>query len=125
MLQQKLTNNGNIINTSSVVAAAIDNKASITGAGTLTASGSNSGTINQSSITLNGNLTNTNKIETGILSTATNKLTNNSNLKVTSSTSGTVDGTGSMEIAGNNSANITQNSVTVTGNLTNTGSIKR
>lgn len=120
----KLTNNGNIINTSSIVAAAIDNKASITGAGTLSASGSNSGTINQSSITLNGNLTNTNKIETGILSTATNKLTNNSNLKVTSSTSGTVDGTGSMEIAGNNSANITQNSVTVTGNLTNTGSIK-
>ncbi len=121
----KLTNNGRIINTSSIVAAAIDNKVSITGNGTLTASGSNSGTIQQSSVTLNGDLTNTKTIEAGTLATGSNKLTNNGSatVKVTSSASGTIEGTGTTEIKGSSSANITQNTVKTSGALTNNGSI--
>ena len=121
----KLTNNGTINNTSSIVAAAIDNRASITGTGTLTASGSNSGTIQQSSVALNGNLTNTKTIKASTLTTGSNKLINNSGatVKITSSASGTIEGTGTTELQGTSSANITQSTVKTTGELTNTGSI--
>lgn len=121
----KLTNKGFLNNSSSIIAAEIDNQASIKGEGTLTASGSNSGTIQQSSVVLNGNLINTKTIEAATLTTDSNKLINNSGaiVKITSSASGTIEGSGTTEIKGSNSADINQNSVTVTGDLINTGSI--
>lgn len=123
------TNNGTITNDTghSIIAAAIDNKATITGGGSLTASGLNSGTISQKDVTLNGALTNTGNITAVNLDTGSSTLTNNAaagkKLTVTGSTKGTLRGTGAMDIAGTNEADIDMGTVTVTGDLDNQNSI--
>lgn len=112
-ITNKLTNNGTITNIADIITNEIDNQSIITrnvnfGSLTINNGGNNSGTIDQRAIYVNGGtLTNNGTIEAG-----------------TFNNSGQLTGTGKLIAAGgSNSTTIEQNTIEITGNYTNNGTM--
>ena len=155
----KLTNGGSITsgnftnstgatftnNKTTNVSGTFSNSGTINGTGSLTvAGGTNSGSLTQNSLTVDGTftnnasgsiiadvinkgkLTNGGSITSGNFTNSTGAtFTNNktTNVSGTFSNSGTINGTGSLTVAGGtNSGSLTQNSLTVDGTFTNNAS---